>query len=188
MTINVIMAGFGGQGILMGGNILVHAAMYEGKYVTWMPSYGVEMRGGTANCTVVVSENEIGSPVIGHPQNVMVFNLPSKDKFEHLIKKGGLMIVNSSLIEDKAKRDDIDVLYMPMNELAEELGEPRCLNMLALGAFIELSKVVTLEHTLKAIEEGFNRKPAVIEVNKKAIEVGMKFARENQPIKAKQLV
>lgn len=188
MTINVILAGFGGQGILMGGNILVHAAMYEGKFVTWMPSYGVEMRGGTANCTVVISEEEIGSPVIGHPENIVVFNLPSKDKFEKLLKPGGLMIINSSLIEEKVFRDDINVLYIPLNKMAEELGEPRSLNMIALGAFIELTKVISPDNTKKAVEEAFAKKPNVIEINKKAIDVGVKYAQENELVKTKELV
>ncbi|MEW5820852.1 MAG: 2-oxoacid:acceptor oxidoreductase family protein [Cyanobacteriota bacterium] len=187
MTINVIMAGFGGQGILMGGNILVHAAMYEGKYVTWMPSYGVEMRGGTANCTVVMSEQEIGSPVIGHPQNIIVFNLPSKDKFEKLVKPGGFIIVNSSLIEEKVKREDVNVLYMDLNKMAEDLGEPRSLNMIALGAFIQYTKAVTLEHTKAAIQESFQRKPAVIEINKKALEYGYNYACENEIVRARQM-
>src|SRR3989339_97153 len=167
MGINVIIAGFGGQGVLMGGNILVHAAMYEGKYVTWMPSYGVEMRGGTANCTVVISEEEIGAPVVGHPQNVIALNLPSKDKFESLVKPGGLMIINSSLIEAKVMRDDINALYIPLNKMADELGEPRALNMIA-------------------IEEGFSKKPEVIEINKKALDLGIQYARENKCTRAAQ--
>ncbi|MGD9580574.1 MAG: 2-oxoacid:acceptor oxidoreductase family protein [Vampirovibrionia bacterium] len=186
MGINVIIAGFGGQGVLMGGSVLVHGAMYEGKYVTWMPSYGVEMRGGTANCTVVISEEEIGSPVIGRPQNVIALNLPSKQKFEKLLKPGGLMIINSSLIEAKVQREDVNVLYIPLNKMADELGESRSLNMIALGAYIELTKVVTAEHTLNAITECFSKKREVIEINKKALALGMKFARENQCSKAVQ--
>jgi len=186
MGINVIIAGFGGQGVLMGGNILVHAAMYEGKYVTWMPSYGVEMRGGTANCTVVISEEEIGAPVVGHPQNVIALNLPSKDKFESLVKPGGLMIINSSLIEAKVMRDDINALYIPLNKMADELGEPRALNMIALGAYIEYKQIVTAESTRKAIEEGFSKKPEVIEINKKALDLGIQYARENKCTRAAQ--
>lgn len=186
MGINVVIAGFGGQGVLMGGNILVHAAMYEGKYVTWMPSYGVEMRGGTANCTVVISEEEIGSPVVGHPQNVIALNLPSKDKFEKQVKKNGLMIINSSLIDTKVKRDDINVLYIPLNKMADDLGESRSLNMIALGAYIEYTKLVTHENAKKAIEEGFSKKPEVIEINKKALALGIQFAKENKCVKSAQ--
>lgn len=179
MNTNLIIAGFGGQGVLMLGNILVTAAMNEGKHVTWMPSYGPEMRGGTANCTVVISDNEIGSPVIGHPYNVIAFNLPSKQKFESNIKKDGLLIVNTSLIEDKAKRNDINVLYAPLNKMADGLGEPRCLNIVALGAFLELTNVISKDHALNAIESSFKRKPEVIDVNKKALEAGIDFVKQN---------
>lgn len=185
MYTNIIFAGFGGQGILMTGDVLVHAAVHEDKKVTWMPSYGVEMRGGTANCTVVVSEEEIGSPVIGHPLCAVVFNGPSKDKFEPLIKKNGLMIVNSSLVDSKANRDDIDVFYIPLNKMAEDLGEPRALNMLALGAFIEITKTVSLDSAKKAVEESFAQKPTVIDINKQALEIGAQYVKDNPVIKAK---
>jgi 2-oxoglutarate ferredoxin oxidoreductase subunit gamma len=187
MYLNTIFAGFGGQGVLMVGNVLVHAAMYDNKKVTWMPSYGVEMRGGTANCTVVVSDDEIGSPVIGHPLSVVAFNLPSKEKFEPLLKTDGLMIVNSSLIEDKVKRDDINVLYIPLNKMADELGEPRAMNMIALGALLEVTQAVSLDTAKKAIEDSFAKKPMVIEINKKALGIGAQFAREHGVQKAKQL-
>lgn len=188
MYFNVIFAGFGGQGVLLTGNVLVHAAMHENKQVTWMPSYGVEMRGGTANCTVVISDEEIGAPVIGNPLNAVVFNLPSKDKFESLLKPEGFLMINSSLIVEKSKRDDISVFYIPLNQLAEELGEPRALNMIALGAFIEITKIVSPDNAKKALEESFSKKPGVIEINKKAIDIGVRFAQENQVVKAKQLV
>jgi 2-oxoglutarate ferredoxin oxidoreductase subunit gamma len=187
MYFNVVFAGFGGQGVLMTGNVLVHAAMYDNKKVTWMPSYGVEMRGGTANCTVVISDEEIGSPVTGHPYNAVVFNLPSKEKFEPLIKSGGFIIVNSSLIEDKVQREDINVLYIPLNKIADDLGEPRALNMIALGAFIEYTGAVSLETTKKALDEAFKRKPTVVEINKEALDIGSKFVKENPIVRAKQL-
>lgn len=188
MSFNLIIAGFGGQGVLLVGSVLVRAAILDGKHVTWMPSYGVEMRGGTANCTVVISDEEIGSPVIGHPQNTIIFNLPSKDKFEPLMKSGGLMMVNSSLIEDKVKRKDLNVLYFPGNKMADELGEPKSLNMIAIGAFAEATKIVSIDNLKKALDEVFLKKQNLIEVNKKAIDMGAQFAKEHPIEKAAELV
>ena len=122
MTEQVIMAGFGGQGMLLAGQILAYAGLDEGKNVSWLPSYGPEMRGGTANCCVIVSDEEIGSPVVAEADTVIVMNRPSLDKYESAVKTGGLLIINSSLIDQKSTREDIDVVYVPANELAEELG------------------------------------------------------------------
>jgi len=129
MQRDVIMAGFGGQGILLIGKMLAYAGMHEGKQVSWLPSYGPEMRGGTCNCTVVVSDKPVGSPVIRSPRAVLAMNLPSLEKFEADIRPGGLLLINSSLIDRGSKRDDLTVIKVPANQLAADLGNPRGANM-----------------------------------------------------------
>ena len=140
---NMIIAGFGGQGVLVIGNLLAYAAMKEGKHVTYLPTYGVEMRGGTANCTVVISSQEIGSPVVGRPHAAIVMNLPSLIKYEPRVLPEGLLMINTSLIDLKeTSRKDIEILPVPVNEIAIENGNPKLANMVALGAFIEKTKLV----------------------------------------------
>jgi len=173
MYFNVVIAGFGGQGVLLTGKVLVQAAMYEGKYVTWLPSYGPEMRGGTANCTVVISDEEIGSPITGNPMNAIILSLPSKDKFESLVKPGGVILFNSSLIEEPPKRNDVTNLCIPLNQIADELGQPRSLNIVSLGSFIERTKILSHDSLRKSIEEAFNKKVEFIDVNKKAYDLGI---------------
>lgn len=180
MYFNLIIAGFGGQGVLLAGKVLVQAAIYEGKHVTWLPSYGPEMRGGTANCTIVVSDEEIGSPITGNPMNAIVLNLPSKEKFESLIKPGGIQLINSSLIEESPKRNDLQNFCIPLNKIAEELGQPRALNIVSLGAFIEKSKLIQHDNTKKAIEVLFNKKAEFIDINKKAYDLGVQYAQNTQ--------
>jgi 2-oxoglutarate ferredoxin oxidoreductase subunit gamma len=144
-----IIAGFGGQGVLFAGKLLAYAAMHAGLEVTWFPSYGPEMRGGTANCTVIISDEEIGSPQVRYPKAAIVMNQPSLDKYESLIQKSGFLIVNTSLVNRAAKRDDIQVLALPANEIAEKLGDKRLANMVMLGGLVKRSEFVPL----KAIEE-----------------------------------
>jgi 2-oxoglutarate ferredoxin oxidoreductase subunit gamma len=133
---DVTVAGFGGQGVMVIGNLLAYAAMIEGRYVTYLPVYGVEMRGGTANCTIVISSHPIGSPVVGRPRAAIVMNLPSLIKYESSILPNGLLFINSSLIEPKeAYRKDIEILSIPINEIAIDHGNPKLANMIALGAF-----------------------------------------------------
>jgi 2-oxoglutarate ferredoxin oxidoreductase subunit gamma len=134
MQRDVIMAGFGGQGILLIGKMLAYAGMHAGKEVSWLPSYGPEMRGGTCNCTVVISDKPVGSPVIRSPRAVVAMNLPSLEKFEPDLREGGLLLINSSLISRGPERDDVTVVEVPANEIATELGNPRGANMVALGA------------------------------------------------------
>lgn len=134
-----IIAGFGGQGVLLLGQMLAYAGMLEGKQVSWMPSYGPEMRGGTANCTVVISDEEIGSPVVSQPSCVIALNLPSLDKFEPMVKPGGLLLINSSLVDREPRRDDIKAVALPATEIASELGNIRVTNMVALGALVQLT-------------------------------------------------
>ena len=172
MQNDVIMAGFGGQGILLIGKILAYAGMHEGKEVSWLPSYGPEMRGGTANCTVVISDRPVGSPVIRSPRAVVAMNLPSLDKFEPDVRPGGLLLINSSLINRKAARDDLTVIEFPANQIANELGNRRGANMVALGVYLGATEAVSLEEVVEVVRETFAAKPGVIEINITALHRG----------------
>jgi 2-oxoglutarate ferredoxin oxidoreductase subunit gamma len=152
MQKEIIIAGFGGQGVLFGGQVLAYAAMDAGKEVTWIPSYGPEMRGGTANCTVVVADEEIGSPLVEHPPLAVALNLPSFDKYEDALQEGGTLIVNKSMVDRKAKREDIHVVYVPCNEIAEELGDKKMLNMVAMGALLSALPEITMADVKKSLE------------------------------------
>ncbi len=176
--IEVVMAGFGGQGVMTVGQLLAYTAMDEGKQVVWIPSYGPEMRGGTANCTVVVSENRIGSPIINNPQSACVFNRPSLDKFGPLIRKGGLLLINSSLIDLTSGRDDIEELLVPVNDIAIKLGNPRVANMVMLGAYNGVTEVVTFDTLLKMFDKKMGHKKDLVEINHQAIAEGRKIGEE----------
>jgi len=178
MQNDVIMAGFGGQGILLIGKMLAYAGMYEGKQVSWLPSYGPEMRGGTCNCTVVISDRAVGSPVIQSPRAVLAMNLPSLDKFEPDLRPGGLLLINSSLISRDTCRDDVTVVKVPANEVANELGNPRGANMVALGAYLGATDAVSVGEVEKVIREAFAAKPAVIDVNIDALHRGHEIGAE----------
>lgn len=174
-----MFAGFGGQGVMAIGQLVTYAGMVEEKNVSWLPSYGPEMRGGTANCAVIVSDEPVGSPVVFEPSSAVVMNQPSLDKFEKDIEKGGRLFINSSLIDQKSKRDDIDVYYIPANDIANELGDNRMANMVILGAYIEATKAVKLESILDGFTKVFGEKRAhLLPANKKALEKGMEIARE----------
>jgi 2-oxoglutarate ferredoxin oxidoreductase subunit gamma len=172
MQDNVIMAGFGGQGILLIGKILAYAGMNEGKEVSWMPSYGPEMRGGTCNCTVVISDRPVGSPVIRAPLAVLAMNLPSLDKFEADLKPGGVLLINSSLINREATRDDIEVVRVPANQIANELGSPRSANMVALGAYLGATGAVSMETVEEVVKENFAARPKLVDINLEALRRG----------------
>ncbi len=172
MQNDVIMAGFGGQGILLIGKMLAYAGMREGKEVSWLPSYGPEMRGGTANCTVVISDRPVGSPVIQSPRAVVAMNLPSLDKFEPDVRPGGLLLVNTSLIERKTTRDDVTVIEVPANQIANELGNRRGANMVALGAYLGATDAVSVDGIVEVIRETFAAKPGVVDVNINALHRG----------------
>lgn len=153
MQKELIIAGFGGQGVLFGGQVVAYAAMDAGKEVTWIPSYGPEMRGGTANCTVVIADEEIGSPLVEHPSLAVALNLPSFDKYEAILQTGGTLIVNQSMVDRAAKRPDIKVIFVPCNQIAEEIGGRRFLNMVAIGALLTVLpelKIANVEKTLSA--------------------------------------
>ena len=148
------MAGFGGQGVMLMGQLLTFAGMLDGKQVSWMPSYGPEMRGGTANCTVIIADEEVGSPLVTSPDAVVALNLPSLDKFEDIVKPGGLLIYNSSLINRPPTRTDIRIIAVEANDIATGLGQPRVANMVALGALLEATSLISeasLEQALRNI-------------------------------------
>jgi 2-oxoglutarate ferredoxin oxidoreductase subunit gamma len=174
----IVFAGFGGQGVLFAGQLLAYTAMSEGKHVTWLPSYGPEMRGGTANCTVVVSEGPVGSPVVRNPGIVAAFNLPSLDKYEPLVKPAGLLVVNSSLIARSVARDDVEVLSVPANAVADMLGNARLLNMVMVGALLMRRPVVSLEVVERTLHKNLTgEKRALLEPNYRALRQGQAIAR-----------
>ena len=177
---DVIISGFGGQGVMIIGNLLAYAAMKEGRYVTYLPIYGVEMRGGTANCTVVISSKEIGSPVVERPHAAIVMNLPSLIKYEPRILPKGLLLINSSLIDLKeTSRKDIEILPIPVNDIAIDNGNPKLANMVALGAFIEKTKLVRMASLLESFEKVLDeRYHHLIPSNIKAIEVGAEYNKK----------
>ena len=152
MQKEIIIAGFGGQGVLFSGQVLAYAAMDAGKEVTWIPSYGPEMRGGTANCTVIIADEEIGSPLVKNPPLAIALNLPSFDKYEETLAKGGTLIVNQSMVDRGAKRDDIHVIFVPCNEIAEEIGDKKLLTMVAVGALLTALTEMTIKEVEKALE------------------------------------
>ena len=152
MQKELTIAGFGGQGVLFGGQVVAYAAMDAGKEVTWIPSYGPEMRGGTANCTVVIADEEIGSPLVEHPSLAVALNLPSFDKYEEALQKGGTLIVNQSMVDRGAKRTDINVILVPCNEIAEEIGDKKLMNMVAVGALLTALPEITIKDVEKALE------------------------------------
>lgn len=178
MTQEVIMSGFGGQGIMLMGQLVTYAGMFDNKHVSWIPSYGPEMRGGTANCAVIVSEDPIGSPLISEPTTAIVMNLPSLDKFEPLVKAGGTLIINSSLIERESNRHDINVLKIPANDIASEIGNSKVANMIILGALIAATHIMTHESLLNAFAKIFANKLHLLEINQKAISRGIDYIKK----------
>ncbi len=177
MKQEIIMAGFGGQGVMSMGMLLAYAGMMEGKEVSWMPSYGPEMRGGTSNCAVIVSDKRIASPITDAPDTSIVMNLPSLDKFAPMVKPDGLLIINSSLIEKDCGRADIEILKIPCNEIANELGNSRVANMVALGTYLEKTGLLTIESVVKAMNKVFAGKEKLIPVNEEALKRGAEFAK-----------
>jgi 2-oxoglutarate ferredoxin oxidoreductase subunit gamma len=175
-----MFAGFGGQGILFAGKLLALAGMEEGRQVVWLPSYGPEMRGGTANCTVVISDNAIASPIISNPRNIVVMNRPSLEKYGPAVKSGGILIINSSLIPDSSDRKDIDVLKVPCTQIAIDMGSPKAANMVALGALVKRSGIVDYERTKDLIRHYFEKNPKLVEVNLQAFDRGAEVASQEK--------
>lgn len=176
MQNEIQFAGFGGQGIMVMGQILAQAAMDEGFEVVWIPSYGPEMRGGTAYCTVVISDRLIGSPIIRNPGHLVAMNSPSLEKFAPFIKPGGVIFINSSIISIDTGRDNVDVLRVPVIEIAKELGNVKTANIVALAAFVSRSKVVKFDSLRDAVKAKFAQKEKLIPLNMKALEAGKKAA------------
>ena len=176
MQTEVIISGFGGQGTLYAGQVLAYAAMDEGKQVTWIPSYGPEMRGGTANCTVVVSDEEIGSPTVKHPKEVLALNLPSLDKYEDMIAPGGCLVVNESMVNRKPTRTDIRVVILPANEIAREIGNERATNMVMLGALLANMDILPIKALEKALKNHTaQRLQKFVEMNIQALRRGAEY-------------
>jgi len=172
MLIKTLIAGFGGQGVLSMGLNLAEAAMLEGKNVTYLPAYGAEVRGGTANCTVAISDEEIASPVASSPEFVVAMNQPSAVKFQHHIQSGGLFFLNSSLVEAEIVRGDIEIVRVPANKIAEGLGSPKAANMVMLGAFTKKSGLVELPSVLAALKRILSAKKKLVDINEKALKTG----------------
>ncbi len=175
---SLIISGYGGQGVLFIGMAISNCAMDEDKYVTWMPSYGAEMRGGTANCTIVIANEEVASPYQTNPDYVIALNSQSVEKFEMKIKTGGTLIINSSLYKGKERRTDINYVYIPANEIATKIGEIKCANMVMLSAFIEKTKIVKLETLKQVIRKVISTSKAkLLEINELAIQKGAEYIK-----------
>lgn len=153
METSIIIAGFGGQGVLFAGQLLAYAGMEGGRHVTWIPSYGPEMRGGTANCTVIIADEQIGAPIVAAPDIAVVLNQPSYEKYEPLVKPAGLLVVNRSIVSEHSARDDIDAVYVAANRIAEEEGSTKMLNMALVGAMLGQRPILTLEQIEQALRK-----------------------------------
>ncbi|HCC32844.1 MAG TPA: 2-oxoacid:ferredoxin oxidoreductase subunit gamma [Clostridiales bacterium] len=174
----VIMAGFGGQGVMSMGQLLAYAGMLEGLQVTWMPSYGPEQRGGTANCTVILSPRTIGSPVVERPAAVVAMNLPSLDKFEDRVREEGLLVVNATLAGRSVRRTDVRALSIPATAIAEEIGNDRVANMVALGALLEITRLVRPDSVVESLTKALPpHRHNLIPLNQDALRRGMELAR-----------
>lgn len=176
MQTEIVVAGFGGQGVLFTGQLLAYAGMDAGREVTWIPSYGPEMRGGTANCTVVISDEEIGSPMVEQPTAVIVMNLPSLDKYENMVKPGGVLVINESMVDRRSERKDIKVVSVKANEIAEKLGDPRMTNMVLLGALLANLPVLPRDAIEKALKGHLpERHHKLLPQNYEALREGMQY-------------
>ena len=173
MTKEFIFAGFGGQGMLLIGKFMAMACMLDGKHVSWLPSYGPEMRGGTANCSVIVSDEDVASPMVDKADAIVAMNLPSLDKFEGKVRPGGVLVINSSIIERKSTRDDITVVYCDAMKIAEDVGNPKGANVAILGALLAKAPVVDDDKMSEAIRiELGERKAKFLPGNMKALQAG----------------
>ena len=185
MQTEIVISGFGGQGVLFAGQVLAYAAMDAGKVVTWIPSYGPEMRGGTANCTVIIADEEIGSPLVRNPKAAIVLNLPSLDKYEPAVTPGGVLIANSSLVNRGPQRKDIDNVFVPAQEIAEKLGNKRLINMVALGSLLACLPVLPLSEVEAALKAHIpERHKRLLPVNLQALHEGEAFALREVAVKS----
>ena len=180
MLEEIIIAGFGGQGVMSMGQLLAYAGMLEGKYVSWLPSYGPEQRGGTANCSVVISDEPVGSPVVSRPSAAIILNNPSFDKFEPQIRSGGLLILNSSLVTQKTTRKDRKVIEVKATDLANELGNTQVANMILLGTYLANTRFISFLSVVHSLNKVLSpKKSHLIELNSKALEKGASFVLEH---------
>ncbi|MCM3690356.1 2-oxoacid:acceptor oxidoreductase family protein [Neobacillus niacini] len=178
MLEEIIIAGFGGQGVMSMGQLIAYAGMLEGKGVSWLPSYGPEQRGGTANCAVVVSDEPVGSPLVTNPSTAIVLNNPSFEKFEPLVRPGGILMINSSLVTRASNRSDIEIIELTATDMAADLGNAKVANMILLGAFIELTKVVSCDSIIESLKKVLSEeKHHLIEVNKQALNKGLSLVK-----------
>jgi len=175
-TYSILVAGFGGQGILFAGKQLALTGMYLNKKVTWIPSYGAEMRGGTSNCTVIISDDEIGSPVTYNPDNLICMNLPSYIKFHDTIKKGGNLICDSSLASEKSGRDDINKYYIPATAMAYEHSMPQSANVIMLGKLLAATGIFTVDELVMSMQKSIpESRKNLLELNIKALNLGFDY-------------
>jgi 2-oxoglutarate ferredoxin oxidoreductase subunit gamma len=176
LELEAIFAGFGGQGVMLIGQLVAYGGMNAGLNVSWFPSYGPEMRGGTANCSVVVSDGIVGSPVVSEPHVLVAMNRPSLEKFQNMVKPGGFIIYNTSLIDIKPDRTDVNIIAVPANEIAVELGEPRVANMVVLGALLAATKVVTVENIMTSLKKVLPaHRHHLLPLNEQAVNKGMEL-------------
>ena len=175
-TNQILIAGFGGQGVLFTGKMLAYKGMYEGKEVSWLPSYGPEMRGGTANCSVILSDTPVGSPIVSNPDILLVMNLPSLDKYENSVPAGGKIFVDSTFIDRKVNRDDVDVFYIPATKMASDAGIPTLANMILLGLVMRECPEISFDNVDEVLKSVVSAKrQELLAVNRKAIDAGYEY-------------
>ena len=176
-TVQILIAGFGGQGVLFAGKFIAYKGLLEGKQLSWLPSYGPEMRGGTANCSVIISDDPVGSPIVSKPDVLMVMNLPSLDKYENAAVTGAKIFVDSTLIERKVQRNDVDTFYIPATQMANDAGISTLANMIMVGKIIRETGVVSYDNIVDALKKVVSAKHAnLLDVNLKALEMGYNYA------------
>ncbi len=176
MTTQILIAGFGGQGVLFAGKFLAYKGLLEDKQISWLPSYGPEMRGGTANCSIIISDDPVGSPIVSNPDALIVMNLPSLDKYENAVVPGGKVFIDSTLIGRKAVRADIDCYYIPATKMAADAGIPTLANMIILGKMIKETGAVSFENLEAAMKKVVSAKHAeLLDINIKALAAGYNY-------------
>ena len=176
MLTQILIAGFGGQGVLFAGKFLAYKGLMEGKEVSWLPSYGPEMRGGTANCSVILSDDPVGSPIVAEPDVLVAMNLPSFEKYEKAVVSGGMMVVDSTLISAHTERTDVEAYYIPATKMANEAGIPTLANMIMMGQLIRRCSAITFDNMRESLSKVVSAKHAdLLEVNLKALEAGYNY-------------
>ncbi len=176
MTTQILIAGFGGQGVLFAGKFIAYKGLVEGKNVSWLPSYGPEMRGGTASCSVIISDDPVGSPIVSNPDVLMVMNLPSLDKYEPMAAKGAKLFLDSTLISRKVERDDVEAYYIPATQMANDAGIPTLANIIMIGKIIKESGVISHDDLIGALKKVVSAKHQdLLEVNLKALDMGYNY-------------